>query len=271
MSSNIESIPFRVVPPLTACLAVGLAALSFHSQAGAPGVIVDGNARYALHQIASDQTDSVDADFTADAAGIADVLGEHWWYVRLNDDRNERPLRDDGNLIQRYTDSHADLRWPDLDGRGLVSVHLGIDVISTGPRSGLVYSRLRFVNISRFPVRLNVYQYVDADGCDPSLDEAVGTGPEHLVVGSCPTQSVESWAFEPYRVMVASASDSEVGLRDPGIAYLNNGGLPFGPGDYSAASHWRDYILLPGAFHTYTTQIRHNPGPCGRGAQGSDR
>jgi hypothetical protein len=224
------------------------------------GQIRDANATYRIGAIAPNQADSVDCDFSADPA-IGDVLVEQWWHYRVHGDTDETALRDDGNLSQRYSGRHADLNWPDVDGRGLFRAHLGYDVFSTGPVSARVYSRLTVFNLTRQPLRISLYHYSDVGPCGTGPESAFGDRYAHGVSAACSGSVVAVEHHFPDRYQIEDRDDGECGILDPGPALLSQSGLPFASGDCTGAAQW-DLVIPVGEQFTVWTSIWHNPGGC---------
>jgi hypothetical protein len=225
-------------------------------------VIRDANAYYRVGAIATNQADSVDCDFSADPS-VADVMEENWWYFRVDGDPEETAFHDDGNMSQRYAGRHADIDWPDVDGRGLFRAAIGYDVFSTGPIGGRVYNRLTIFNHSGRPLRISLYHYADVTPCAAAsgAESAFGGRNAVGVVGPCPTQAIAIEHHFPDRYLVEARDDGECGILDPGAAQLSDHGLPFAGGDCTAAAQW-DLVMPVGEQFTVWSSIWHNPSGC---------
>lgn len=237
-----------------------LGALATHPLA-AQIAISDTNVSYFLTAPSSVQSDSVAANFTANAAQLGDALFEHWWYYRIPGDADESVFRDDGSFTMTGSGSHGDADWGDLDARGLLSAALDVDVVSTGATSGVVVSRMTLTNISGSDVVVNLFHYADIDVCGFSGNSATGSNDRHAITNPVCSEVLEFYGPCTDRFKVGGFGGDELGLRNGAAGDLDDTGLPFS-GDHTAAFQWQDRTLVPGESATFTTTIAHNDVGC---------
>lgn len=238
----------------------------------AQGSITAGQVSYTVGAISTTQAESVNSGFTGDPTSAADMMFEHWFYYRLDNDPDEFAFRNDGALTQTYSGSHADLDWANVDGRGQLRAELDLDVVSLASDSGFVLAQMKITNVSAAPVVLNFFTYVDIDVCTAANNSATGSPFAQRVTGTCANGDIieisaigaDHWCSQAY------VGASECGINDGSPTVLADAVLPFGPGDHTAAFQWRDRALGAGQSITFVSKLDHNPNPCTTQASASN-
>lgn len=240
------------------------ALLTLAATVSAQGVIQSGNVRYSVATLPNSVSSSNGVmDFTA--SGI-DQCFQCTWYYRLGNDTREYAFNSgSGQLRQTFAGDTAELRWNNVDGRNIAAVK-SIRVYSTGPMAGVASQRMSITNNTGASLRLNLFCYLDADGCGtPELDMAVSAGPGRIRISDflqCQQDYLEFFALQSDRYEVSTYASLRARLLDNQVDDLTDTGLPLGPADVTAAFQWKDRILLPGQTLTVATALAHNTTVC---------
>lgn len=255
----MRSLPF--LPVLFACAHASLA------QMGVPLTIADGNISFTEGAYTASITAARGGDLRV-VPGGADQLYAAGFYYLVAGDARAVAMNAEATATRTATANRIEVRWPDLDTRGLISATLVHHVWSSGPMSGNVMSRLTFENISALPQTVSVFHYVDYDVAG-SADGDSGFGG---MWG--PFSSHDVWDFAAaapigceYRAVGNTSSDigpygGNLGLGTAaGIVALAGRLPPFGPGDYTGAMGWDGIVIPPGEFRTFTVYLCGNDWP----------
>ena len=176
--------------------------------------------------------------FSADPFGDpAGVLFKTAWAYRLDNDPQEYILNK-GAPNQPIFSSNGNVGsaiWPDVDGRGQISIAIVYTAHSTGPQTGQVTARATVINISQ-------------------TAQQFAAGADRWEVGSYNNVPANSGNIDLYNQ-----------LEDASITKLRNDTAPFGPFDVRSAFQWQDKVLAPGASRTFTIALAHNENTCAYG------
>jgi hypothetical protein len=254
----MRALPF--LPVLFTCAHASLA------QMGVPLTIADGNISFTEGAYTASITAARSSDLRV-VPGGADQLFAAGFYYLVAGDARAVAMNAEATATRTATANRIEVRWPDLDARGVISATLVHQVWSSGPMSGNVMSRLTFENISALPQTVSVFHYVD-------YDLAGTAGADNGFAGMWgPLSSHDVWDFGAapigceYRAEGNTSSDigpygGNLGLGTAaGIVALAGRLPPFGPGDYTGAMGWDGLVIPPGEFRTFTVFLCANDWP----------
>jgi hypothetical protein len=231
--------------------------------ANTQGAATDGNTYYQLLTVPTSAS-GVGGDVAFGATPTSQTF-QVWWHYRLAGDARESTFHNGGGqLTQSWGGRTGWLRWSDVDNRGFAADYR-IQVYRTGTRSGVVSHRMTVVNRGARPLVISLFAYADLDVCGlfDNLAVPVNGGGRQLVSDRCGDR-VELLADNPDRFRVAPYPSLRNALLDGNTDDLDDRGLPFGPGDYSAAFQWRNRVVMPNESLTAAFAIAHNSlGVCG--------
>lgn len=211
-------------------------------QSFAQGTISDGAVSLDVSSFSSEgiyfNTSGIGADDQVYSAGF--------WY-RTGQDTQEYPVTSAIPDSQVYAGNLATLTYTDVGGRGLFSAEVFINIQeSMGDDPGIIYSLQMTPLDGASTVDIFFYADPDMDGGsdnDSSYFNDMGGGEWGLVVSdqTCMEMfaitrvaDVQGYTFaDSYQ---ATPYDNLLGLLNDSLQTdLDNSGLPFGPGDYTAA------------------------------------
>lgn len=205
----------------------------------AVGTITDGTALYKYSGFNSG------TDFRVNDE---EVLFKDWWYYRVSGDSREFVLPAP-DFTTRFDGNKATLSWLDVDGRGLFSAQL-IQVINQ-PISGgaTLINTFKITNFSGQAMQFDLYHYVDIDIAGSGGDEAIlFSGNDYISlidnVTDTPTNTAEIRTTGNLAYQVGSFGSLTAFLQDDFITVMDDSGLPFGPGDFTGAFQWSEFIPL---------------------------
>ncbi len=238
-----------------------LAALSCTLSLAAQITLTDANVTYSMTDVPAASDALPTNDLTARAAA-GDQLYQLWWLYRVRNDGREYAFNKANNQVTvRKEDSIATYDWANVDRRGFAA-KLFVNVMPTHDEEGYVHHTMRITNSGRDDLTISVFCYVDVDVCG-ATNSAVKDDSEFnqkITNANC--------ARDLGRVMTVAGGDArwQVGafaqirtlLLDANADDLTNAGLPFGPGDYTAAFQWKDVVIRPGAEKDFGVQVMHN-------------
>jgi hypothetical protein len=237
--------------PLAAALAAAATSLPAQNL-----TIGDGNMVFTTVAPSASSTLPCAANLIGDAMGT-DHAFEHWWYFRVSGDASEMPLRLVGTVVRSVAPSgtHLDSDFDDIESRGLFRARLDGDVYSAGPASGVVISRLSLLNISGAPQTVSVFAYLDLDVAGTFGDDYAVGDDQHQVVTDASGVRIE------FRARGSDFGDLGVypslrnQLSNGSITALSGAHSPILGADYTGAFEWRDRVVQPGEWVTFTTLI----------------
>lgn len=248
------------------------------------GTIRSGNVDYVVTDV-PDTTSSQNGTcvFTARRQQDVAVAIHHWWYYRVAGDGREFPLNTgdtngDGSNTQGYTENYtgdlATLLWSDVDERGLFSARLQYRAISTGPRNGLVMSRLTLTNTSANPVTLDVFAHSQWDLCtnnDPHMDVTGSQNNTRLNFLPDPalctfTNMWAQWVgvgSDRYEIAHRDHNNLLFRLCDGNLTNLTNTALPWHRDDHQTCGfQWTSRTIQSGQSMNFVTLLANNEIPC---------
>ncbi len=237
---------------VVAGLGVGLFTSAVVGQAGTGGTISQG-AIYFRHQDSpTDPTgdgyvDGTDLRVTGPAS-TNHCYQTGWWY-RLGTDTREYTLAN-ANLAQTSWSGNLGVVHYDLPG---FEAHVEYEVTELIASRGTVTHTLEITNTAPAPMRITVFHYLDYDLLEtPSGDTAAITANpdimrinEGATFGEYGGQNADSFKVDFYDTVL-------VELYDRTVTNFTGTGLPFGPGDWTAAFQWNEVEIAPGGIRTYT-------------------
>jgi hypothetical protein len=218
--------------------------------------------------------------FSADPFGDpAGVMFKTAWAYRLDGDTQESILNK-GAPNQPIFSNNGNVGtaiWPDVDGRGLISMAIVYTAHSTGPQTGQVTARATVINISQNPVTLNLFHLSDVDLCGGGYGTNIATpgddGRQTYTGSTCQETAqqfaagADRWEVGSYNNVPANSGNIDLynQLEDASITNLRNDAVPFGPFDVRSAFQWQDKVLEPGTSRTFTIAFAHNENACAYG------
>lgn len=237
-------------------------ALSCVATATAQGAISNANVSYELFGIPTAATgfgsDAPRIQFTADAAA-GNVAHSFWWYYRVAGDTNESAFNSSGGQIVRNTfvNKTGTLEWADVDGRGFSATSL-TTVASESATTGAVVHVMTVRNDGVAPLTIDLFAYCDLDHCATTPgDSAAGTAERHAVSNPSCLADTEFYGVQPDHYTVGTWPTVLDQLVDGAASTLSDTGLPYGPGDYSAAMQFTSPVLQPGESFLAIAAISH--------------
>jgi len=245
----------RSIPALALTLAVVFSAGS----AFALGSITAGDVTFAYTSFAQGSNDTTNADFTG--ASASDQVYESWWFFRVSGDTRETAFTAPDTEDYTTFPAYARLGWTDVSGRGLFDATLNVAVVDPGI-GGNLFQEMTITATSN--VTLTLFHYTDFDvsgsaggdsaslvSSSPDVEIAIGDGTVSVpFIGyGASAYKVTDWngVGGPNRSILRD-------LTDTNVDNLDNSGLGFGPGDYTAAVSW-NVTLLAGQSATFLTQF----------------
>ena len=192
------------------------------------------------------------ASFTGtESTPAADVVFETGWWYRVNGvDTSEHPFPPPD--AEHWGSAGTFLgEWSDVDGKGFAAQEVVRVIDNEGP-SGTIGSLLSLKNLTAVPLSITLFHYLDAEVGGGSLGDTgslAANGFIKLVDGA---SVVRYRAFNATHFQVAPAASLRIELNDAGVDDLNDTGLPFAPGDVTAAFQFESD--LPPGMTTYITQ-----------------
>ena len=170
-------------------------------------------------------------------------VSKEWWWYRIQGDSKESvfPTPDS----ESYVGNVATLIWWHVNGR-FFDARLVVTVLADGPTSGRVQFEMTLTNQSGIAMNMALFHYVDL-GLYPNAtdDSASLISPSVLIGVSDPAgNTAQILAPMPSYYQVTESSILLDALTDNSVTDLNNTGLPFGPGNFTAAYEWNQ--IVPG-------------------------
>lgn len=228
-----------IVLVLTSCLATPLHAVGGSITEGAVSLTYG-----ATHWGGAPATDLLG---TETVPALDTLYQSGWWYRIGGVDAREFPMP--APTTENY-DSVAgtiSATWTNLGGSGLDVREFTYLVDNEGP-SGTMISSLSAINTTGAPVTINVFHFLDADaGGTFGGDTGTLVGPGFLAFTDSTGSVVRYRAprASGYRVSTFGAGGVLDSLNDTGLTTLTDTGLPFGPGDATAAFQFPSTTIPP--------------------------
>ncbi|MBL8732944.1 MAG: hypothetical protein JNN13_11295 [Planctomycetes bacterium] len=214
--------------------------------------IADGNMSTTIGAIPATQT-APSFELRADALALNHGF-QHGWFYRVAGDSREFALRNLGVVTSGVvvSNDHADVDFADVDSRGLLKVAYDLDVYDSGPASGVVISRVTFMNTTAAPLTVDVFCYTDLD--------VIGTSGDDVCVGNHNSHRVSDPSGVQIELRAIGNDTSMVGAYPSVRTLLTNsvvddlaGPLPPFAGDYTGAFQWAARTFQP--FEQRTFQV----------------
>ena len=203
-------------------------------QLGTGGTITAGNMVFTTGDSPTSNTATAGPSANLRSTGPAGTnhMFEMWWWYRLAGDNREFNL---GNAATSVTIGSSILRM--TFNQPNFSAVLQYQVVSTGVDSGFLRSTLSITNTSGAAISLSLFNYTDLDVNNTAAgDSAVQLAPNFMRVSDPATTYTLAFSgvgADAYQV--GSWPSIRNLLTNNVVDNLNNTGLPFGPGDYTAA------------------------------------
>ncbi len=176
-----------------------------------------------------------------DAAGDPVVHVGFWYRVEGDTREFSMPAPDS----ETYGNGVITAVWNDLDGKGFMVQEDTWVFDNEGPSGGFV-TRLWAMNNNSTAKQFTVFHYLDADLAGTSSND-VGTLAESWLLKFSDGASRLSYrAFGPLHYQVADYPTLHTALRDALVTHLDDTGLPFGPGNATAAFEFGPYVVPAG-------------------------
>ena len=229
--------------------------LSTASRTLAQGTITDGAADFAYNAGAFDASPS--GNFRVPSP--TDHLFEQGWFFRIAGDGQEFFF-----LVpdtQDYTGNVETLDWNDVNARSF-SARAVVTLKAGGPMSARVQIDLTVTNNTGAEFVIHLFHMVDMD-LQPTAgnDSATLFSPNNYISittgGSANTAEYRGFGADAFLVRPFGGTDLGNVLGDASADDLDNSGLPFGPGDFTAGLQWTRTVAS-GASTTVSVVIAIN-------------
>lgn len=223
------------------------------------GSITDGDVTFAYPtSFNSSAGNTVNANFNVETAG--DHLYETWWFYRVSGATGESALR--APDLETYSGNYALLEWTDVDGTGRFDATLELAVFDPGT-GGQLFQELTVQNVTATPLTLDIFHYADFDAGGTWQNESatlVSAGPDiEMAISDGSTLDQVPWIGYGADAFEVTTWNALLGdLTDGATTNLANGGLPYGPGDFTGAFQWVAEVLAPGETRSFLTQFGTN-------------
>ncbi|TAH39483.1 MAG: hypothetical protein EYC70_01480 [Planctomycetota bacterium] len=244
------------------------AALLAGSAAYALGFVLDGDARFEWQNF-GDRFSPFDARVAGisdlrPSTSIAEYMNQTWYYWRPDPGSAEQAFPPPTAEVYEDTPGHFRLDWVALPELPFdASLHGWLK--DAGANAAQLMLALAVTNRDAAPLALPLFHYADADvaaGFGGQPDTAVRVGPERIRIDDHGT-----FGFDELYVRGADhwQVDHWPYLRDFHLLNccpndLMDTGLPFGPGDFTAAHQWNLW-LEPGETRTVFASVGANSAP----------
>lgn len=194
------------------------------------------------------------------ASGSADQLFQNWWWYRVNGvNAREFALSNLTGKVVGGNEMTLNYREPE-----------GFDVelrytITNNPGGALVTGTAFITSISAAPLDMSFFHYMDFDmagtaGSDWATLVSDNPSMRMLITDSNAVINAEYRAIDGVAYQVGHFGTIRGLLTDGVIDDLNNTGLPYGPGDFTAANQW-SFVLNEGEQIAVQTSFILNPVP----------
>ena len=194
------------------------------------------------------------------ASGSADQLFQNWWWYRVNGvNAREFAL---SNLTGKVVGGNKmTLNYREPEG---FDVELRYTI--TNSAAGALVTGTAFItSISANPLDISFFNYMDFDMGGTAADDSatlVSDNPamRMLITDGTAVINAEYRAIDGVAYQVGNFATIRGLLADGVINDLNNTGLPYGPGDFTAANQW-SFVLNEGEQIAVQTSYLLNPVP----------
>lgn len=234
-------------------------ALGAGLSAQTPVSIRDGNVYFDHTSYATSRTDI--GGYCNFSAGANDHAYQSSWYYALATDANGSAFNTSGGQMTVGVSADnrtAELLWLNVDNRNFSAV-LNNSVYSTGATSGISAQTMTITNNTGAPLAINIYAYLDLDVNNTSGGDTAQQEPTLPTGNHSVTDGVTLWhtanGFNNWAVGAYANLRGSILAGFGGTPWVpGNGGLPFGPGDYTSVFHWQ-VTIAPGGSQSFETMI----------------
>lgn len=197
------------------------------------GTITDGNASFTFTTFGDDPS----ADLVING-GPDRVIQMGWWYHLLGQTQEfSFPDPDD----ETYTGNTSSFFWNDVNGGDFFSARLNATVVQDGPSGARVHFMMTISNRRATDLTIDLINaaalQVDAGPGDDSA--TLINANDHIRFTSAGSSNILEFRgidlFQNFLVSNAGPASVIALLNDTAETDINNAGLPFGPGDATAA------------------------------------
>lgn len=203
------------------------------------GTITDGNASFTFNSFGDDPS----ADFTVAATDRVVQMG--WWYHLLGDTREFSFPDPDTETYSGNTSSHF---WNDVNGGDFFSARLNTTLVEDGNSAARVHFMMTISSRRASDLTIDLINAAALE-VDASLGDDSATlvhADDHIrftSAGSSDFLEYQGIGFHNFMVSNAGPSSVIVLLNDATETDIINSGLPFGPGNATAAFKLR--VVMP--------------------------
>lgn len=164
-----------------------------------------------------------------------------FWYRVVGVDDRERPLPLPDQ--EHYANGEALVRWENVDGKGFSAAE-STAVFDNERPSATLSSRLSLTNLTSAPLELRVFHYLDVDvPGNADDDRAQGLTRTYLKFSDLAGSAIRYRGEGADKFQVGSFPLLRDALSDSTATELTNGGVPYGPGNATAAYQWN--VTIP--------------------------
>lgn len=193
------------------------------------------------------------------ANGSADQLFQNWWWYRVNG-VNAREFALSNMTSKVVSGNSMTLNYAEPEG---FSTELRYTI--TNSAAGALVTGTAFItNTGSSALDMSFFNYMDfdMDGFGNDTATLVSDNPSMLMLIGDSTDliNVEYRALDGVAYQVGDFPSVRNLLTDANVNDLNNSGLPYGPGDFSAANQW-SFVLNEGEQIAVQTSMVLNPVP----------
>ncbi len=203
------------------------------------GTITDGNVSFAFNSFGDDPS----ADFTVAGTDRAVQMG--WWYHLLGDTREFSFPEPDS---ESYTGSTSEHFWNDVNGVDFFTARLNTTLVEDGTSAARVHFHMTISNRRASDLTIDLINagalQVDASPGDDSA--TLVHADDHIrftSAGSSDILEYQGVGFHNFMVRSAGPDSVIAILNDAAENDIDSSGLPFGPGDATAAFKLR--VVMP--------------------------
>ena len=193
------------------------------------------------------------------ASGSPDQLYQNWWWYRVNG-VNSREYALSGLTSKVVSGNRMTLNYREPEG---FDVELRY-TITNRPEGALVTGTAFVTSVSSSPLDFDFFNYMDFDIGGASNDQAVRISDNPAfrmkIFDTGSNVSAEYRAIDGIAYQVGNFASVRSLLTNTNVDNLNNTGLPYGPGDFTAANQWK-FTLYEGEQIAIQTSYLLNPVP----------
>ena len=193
------------------------------------------------------------------ALGSNDQLFQNWWWYRVNG-VNAREFALSTLSSKVVSGNSMTLNYREPEGF-LTELRY---TITESAQGALVTGTAFITSVSANPLNMSFFNYMDFDMAGAGNDTAtlISDNPSMrmLINDSADIINAEYRAIDGVAYQVGNFATVRTLLSDANVNDLNNTGLPFGPGDFTAANQW-NFVLNEGEQIAVQTSYLLNPVP----------